>query len=126
MSNYFKILVFGVVICSFLGCKRSTELSLNQLLDRAFIDQEMPTLLFLSDTSSFKYRRIKEMLNNKEVSNILKRFYFSEINVAECQYFNQLLFSFATNYFIIIDNRNIVSIVPHSFTNDSIIDRICN
>lgn len=126
MSNYFKILVFGVAICSFLGCNRNTKLSLNQLLDRAIIDQEMPTLLFLSDTSSFKYRRIKEMLNNKEVSIMLKRFYFSEINVAECQYFNQLLFSFATNYFIIIDNRNIVSIVPHSFTNDSIIDRICN
>ena len=125
MSNYFKMLVFVVIICFFLGCSKNAELSLTQLLDRT-ISQEMPTLLFLSDTSSFRYRRVKEMLDNKEARDILKQFRFLEINVSEYQYFNQLLYSFATNYFIIMDNRNIVSIVPYSLSNDSILDRICN
>lgn len=34
MSNYFKMLVFVVIICFFLGCSKNAELSLTQLLDR--------------------------------------------------------------------------------------------
>lgn len=125
MSNCFKMLIFVVAICFFLGCNKSTELPLAQLLDRA-VGQDAPTLLFLSDISSFKYRKIKKMLNDNKVKSRLEQFYFLEANISEYQYFNQLLYSIATNYFIIIDNRNIVSIVPHSFSNDSILDRIRN
>lgn len=125
MSSYFKMLIFVMAICFFIGCNKSTELSLAQLLDRT-IGQETPTLLFLSDASSFKYRKIKKMLNDNEAKNILKQFRFFEVNVSEYHYFNQLFYSIAANYFIIIDNGNIVSIVPHSFSNDSILDRICN
>ena len=69
MSNYFKMLVFVVIICFFLGCSKNAELSLTQLLDRT-ISQEMPTLLFLSDTSSFRYRRVKEMLDKSLIEKV--------------------------------------------------------
>lgn len=45
MSNYFKMLVFVVIICFFLGCSKNAELSLTQLLGKPPI--KYPLSLYL-------------------------------------------------------------------------------
>jgi len=104
MSNYFKMLVFVVIICFFLGCSKNAELSLTQLLDRT-ISQEMPTLLFLSDTSSFRYRRVKEMLDNTAWRKIR-----NDYPCCDCIY--QWLCPSPSNYELAIGKPNLCHVKP--------------
>lgn len=125
MNKYFKALWTIFFIFSLLSCNENADLSTFHLIDKS-ISPNKPTILFLSDSSLINYKRIKKIITSEEAQKKLKQFSFTEINITKHKYFNQLLYSYIRNYFLIIEDDSIASVIFVPITCDSLVEKISN
>lgn len=131
MLNLKPVYVCYILLCSIcvlfslLSCNKVADLSTFYLIDK-YISPNKPTLLFLSDSSLVNYKRIKKIIASKEAQLILQQFNMKEINSTSDKYFNQLFYSYIRNYFIIIENDSIASIIYVPTNCDSLMEKIIN
>ena len=114
MINLFTIRhIIGFLIVFFvIGCKIDNgKSSFINIIDET-VSQDKMALVYLCNPTKIKDRKMKQLLSSSYIKEIIDNdFLFYDIDIRNDNFFNELLYSCLENYFIVLKNDTIVSIL---------------
>lgn len=110
-----KFTHIAIVVFLCVGCSLHKDTSLSQIIEDGK-QSGKPTLLFLADSSSKLYSHFKDILEEKEVKDVLKQYHWVEQEASSIQCLNHLLYGYRANYFLILNGDSIVSAIPRFYS----------
>lgn len=112
MSIFFKFsgIISLLIIAFLIGCANKQNITISEIIDNSML-RKKPALIFYYQSNTKQYKKMQDIFMSQEIKNILKdSFLFYKIDINEVSYFQELLYSYSKNYFLVLNGDSISSI----------------